>query len=152
MIKIPSKSELKRIESEDKHRSYQEEKLAEISEAPLITNEPTLEQQVISRLEAEGEVKDNEIVYQKTMRKVLEHQRDKRKKNYKEGPGQMSKDIGEGNLERAEHILNKIGGIGGYAALPRGEKKPIREAIWKVCKYKEERSVYNVLAEIRKRS
>jgi len=67
-----------------------------------------------------------------------------RQQHYIDGAGAKSKREGKDSLDIALMLLEKCGGIKGYDALPRGEKKHIRETIEKGCLL-DERQVYNIL-------
>ena len=82
-------------------------------------------------------------------RDELHKEQTKRKNAYIHGPGQASRDRGDGNVKIARQVLKQCGGIRGYDKLLRGEKKDIRIEIQDECDYSEERNVYIILKKIR---
>ncbi|MDA8126075.1 MAG: Arm DNA-binding domain-containing protein [Deltaproteobacteria bacterium] len=72
-----------------------------------------------------------------------------RRVNYQQNQGRASADVGTGNIKRAQKVLEKCGGIDGYQKLSQGQKKPIRDEIEKICRYKDSRNVYNLIKKIK---
>lgn len=73
----------------------------------------------------------------------------RRKVTYEEGPGTMSRELGETTIQRSIEVLAKYGGIDGYRNLPRGKKDEVRNAIEKKLNLKDPRHVYNILKKIK---
>ena len=72
-----------------------------------------------------------------------------RKIIYEDGPGTMSRELGETTIQRSIEVLAKYGGIDGYENLPRGKKHEVRNAIKEKLNLKDPRHVYNILNKIK---